>query len=264
MASDRDLHDLALDIAREAGALALRRRTEGVAIAATKSALADIVTEADREVEALVRDRLAAEAPRDGFLGEETGAEVGESGLTWVVDPIDGTVNYAYGMPQYAVSIAVVSGDPDPDRWEAVAAAVYAPAVDEMFHAVRQDGAYLDGARLRVAEVTDAGGLIATGFGYDPSTHAGDLAAVGRVLPLARDLRRAGAASLDLSYVAAGRLDGYFERGLQPWDHAAGALIVREAGGRFGRGDADAAGRVLNVAATPDLYDRLFAAALQP
>lgn len=264
MASDRDLHDLALDIAREAGALALRRRTEGVAIAATKSALADIVTEADREVEALVRARLAAEAPRDGFLGEETGAEVGESGLTWVVDPIDGTVNYAYGMPQYAVSIAVVAGEPDPDRWEAVAAAVYAPAVDEMFHAVRHDGAYLDGARLRVAELTDAGGLIATGFGYDPSTHAGDLAAVGRVLPLARDLRRAGAASLDLSYVAAGRLDGYFERGLQPWDHAAGALIVREAGGRFGRGDADAAGRVLNVAAAPELYDRLFAAALQP
>ncbi|WP_236967463.1 inositol monophosphatase family protein [Microbacterium aurantiacum] len=264
MASDRDLHDLALDIAREAGALALRRRTEGVAIAATKSALADIVTEADREVEALVRARLAAEAPRDGFLGEETGAEGGESGLTWVVDPIDGTVNYAYGMPQYAVSIAVVAGEPDPDRWEAVAAAVYAPAVDEMFHAVRHDGAYLDGARLRVAELTDAGGLIATGFGYDPSTHVGDLAAVGRVLPLARDLRRAGAASLDLSYVAAGRLDGYFERGLQPWDHAAGALIVREAGGRFGRGDADAAGRVLNVAAAPELYDRLFAAALQP
>ena len=104
-----------MDIAREAGELARRRRTEGVAIAATKSAIADIVTEADREVEALIRARLAAERPGDGFLGEESGAERGQTDITWVVDPIDGTVNYAYGIPAYAVSIAAVRGVPEPD-----------------------------------------------------------------------------------------------------------------------------------------------------
>ena len=125
-----------MDIAREAGELARRRRTEGVAIAATKSAIADIVTHADREVEAHIRARLAVERPGDGFLGEESGAELGETDITWVVDPIDGTVNYAYGIPAYAVSIAAVRGVPEPDRWEAVAGAVFSPATDELFHAV--------------------------------------------------------------------------------------------------------------------------------
>ena len=235
MALENDLHALAVEIAREAGALAIRRRAEGVAIAATKSAAADIVTEADREVEALIRARLAAARPHDGFLGEETGAERGTSGITWVVDPIDGTVNYAYGIPVWAVSIAAVSGDPDPRLWTAEAAAVYAPATDELFHAVRGGGAWLGDERLAVnAERGVAGALLATGFGYDPATHAGDLARVARVMPLARDLRRIGAASLDLAYVAAGRLDGYFERGLNPWDHAAGALLMTEAGGAVG------------------------------
>ena len=109
-----ELLQLAEQIAREAGELARRRRDEGVRIAATKSALADIVTEADREVEALIRARLTAARPADGFLGEESGAERGESDVTWVVDPIDGTVNYAYGIPHYAVSIAAVTGEPDP------------------------------------------------------------------------------------------------------------------------------------------------------
>lgn len=252
---------LALDIAREAGALARRRRTEGVAIAASKSVLADIVTEADREVERLIRDRLAAERPGDGFLGEESGAERGTSEVTWVVDPIDGTVNYAYGIPHYAVSIAAVAGEPEPAAWRALAGVVYNPVTDEAFRATAGEGAWLGEQRLRVATPTAAGALLATGFGYDPATHAGDLERVRRVMPLARDLRRAGAASLDLAFVAAGRLDGYFERGLHPWDHAAGALLVVEAGGRVGGGPGGVPGRDLTIASAPELFDALAAAA---
>lgn len=257
------LHDLAVDIAREAGELARRRRTEGVAIAATKSALADIVTEADREVEQLIRDRLRRERPGEGFLGEESGAEPishgGDSDVTWVIDPIDGTVNYAYGIPSYAVSVAAVAGGSDPEHWDALAGAVFNPASGELFHATRDEGAWLHDDRLTVtAEPAAAGALLATGFGYDPSTHASDLARVGRAMTIARDIRRIGAASLDLAFVAAGRLDGYFERGLQPWDFAAGALLVTEAGGRFARVEMpDAAARPLTVAAGPGVFERL-------
>ncbi|MCC2031271.1 inositol monophosphatase family protein [Microbacterium allomyrinae] len=263
MTDTATLEALAIDIARDAGALARLRRDAGVAIAATKSALADIVTEADREVEALIRTRLAEARPEDGFLGEETGAERGTSGITWVVDPIDGTVNYAYGNPSYAVSIAAVRGEPAPETWEALAGAVFSPVSGELFHAALGGGAWLADRRLAVnPEVGPAGALIGTGFGYDPSTHAGDLAVVARVMPMARDLRRAGAASLDFAYVAAGRLDGYFERGLQPWDHAAGALLVTEAGGRIGRSQPDRSPRApLFVAASPAIFSPLAEAA---
>ncbi|MHC2999737.1 inositol monophosphatase family protein [Microbacterium sp. HJ5] len=265
MALGTQLAELAIDIAREAGELARRRRSEGVEIAATKSALADIVTEADREVEDLIRSRLSVERPDDGFLGEESGAERGTGDVTWVVDPIDGTVNYAYGIPSYAVSIAAVIGEPTPAEWEAVAAVVFNPASGELYRATRGEGAWLgENTRLVVnSETSPAGALLATGFGYDPATHAGDLARVARVMPLARDLRRAGAASLDLAFVAAGRLDGYFERGLQPWDHAAGALLVTEAGGIVGgAGEGGTASSTLTVASGAPLFDRLLEAAL--
>jgi myo-inositol-1(or 4)-monophosphatase len=254
--SDVDLGALAADIAREAGDLAQRRRSEGVSLAATKSTLADIVTEADREVERLIRDRLHAERPDDGFLGEETGADRGTSGITWVVDPIDGTVNYAYGIAAYSVSIAVVEGEPDPERWQGVAAAVNAPALGELFTAVRGEGAWLDGTRLAVTSETPAGALLGTGFGYDPATHDGDLAMVRRVMTIARDLRRMGSAAIDLSYVAAGRLDGFFERGLNPWDFAAGAILVQEAGGSVKRLELDSV-RPMLIAGGASVYDRL-------
>lgn len=253
-----ELKSLASEIAREAGELAQRRRTEGVAIAATKSALADIVTDADREVEALIRRRLAAARPDDGFLGEESGAERGSSDITWVVDPIDGTVNYAFGIPAYSVSIAAVAGEPTPGLWEAVAAAVYSPSADELFHAARGEGAWLGDQRLAVnADLSPAGALIATGFGYRPETHAGDIARLSRVMPLARDIRRIGSAALDFAFVAAGRLDAYFERGLAPWDHAAGALLVTEAGGLVEGLPADEHGRALFVAAAPLLCEKI-------
>lgn len=260
MRLEEQLHDLAVSIAREAGGLARRRRLEGVEVAATKSSLADIVTAADREVEELIRARLAAARPGDGFLGEESGADRGSTGITWVVDPIDGTVNYAYGIPAYAVSIAAVSGEPDPAAWTALASAVFSPAVDELFHAQRGGGAWLADAEITVnAEPSAAGALLATGFGYDPATHAGDLARLAAVMPIARDIRRIGAASLDLASVAAGRLDGYFERGLHPWDHAAGALLVEEAGGRIGGRLGRRPSREMTIAAGPVLFDTLTA-----
>lgn len=258
MTLELELCELATEIAREAGELARTRRSEGVRLAATKSTLADIVTEADREVEALIRDRLRDARSDDGFLGEETGAEPGVSGITWVVDPIDGTVNYAYGIPAYNVSIAAVRGEPDPESWEAIAAAIDAPALGETFTAARGHGAWSGGTRLEVTEETPAGALLGTGFGYDPATHDGDLASVRRVMPMARDLRRMGAAALDLAYVAAGRLDGYFERGLRPWDHAAGALLIEEAGGVVSRIDIDSP-RPMLIAGGRDVHSRLVA-----
>lgn len=258
MSLETDLLALAVDIACEAGELAHRRRGEGVAIAATKSALADIVTEADREVEAMIRARLAAERPGDGFLGEESGGGDGDSGVTWVVDPIDGTVNYAYGIPSYAVSIAAVSGSVDPQEWQALAGAVLNPASGELFTAALGGGARLGQRQLAVnAELSPAGALLATGFGYDPATHAPALERLATVMPLARDIRRIGAASLDLAFVAAGRLDAYFERGLQPWDHAAGALLVTEAGGRVGGLAGRRADREMTIAAAPETFARI-------
>lgn len=259
MSLAEELRALAEDVARDAGALARRRRTEGVAFAATKSTLADIVTDADREVEELIQERLRAARPEDGFYGEESGAQEGRSGVTWVVDPIDGTVNYATGIRSYCVSIAAVTGPVHPDSWQVVAGVVYAPEFDELFAAARGGGAWYDGRRMQVTTQAPAGALLGTGFGYDPSTHQGDLATVAAVMPLARDLRRMGAAALDLAYVADGRLDGFFERGLQPWDYAAASLLVTEAGGRFTQVERESPRR-MTIAAGPDLHDVLLAA----
>jgi myo-inositol-1(or 4)-monophosphatase len=256
----RDLHELAIEIAREAGELAARRRREGVAIAATKSGIADIVTEADREVEALIRARLSEARPGDGFLGEESGASDAESAITWVVDPIDGTVNYAYGIPQWAVSIAAVSGSADPATWTGEAGVVINPPIGELFHAYRDGGAWLGDDRIAVnPDAGPAGAMLATGFGYDPATHAPALALMGRVMPIARDIRRIGSAALDLAYVAAGRIDGFYERGLNPWDHAAGVILVTEAGGRVGGAPGGRPGRDMTIACGPGLFDRLSA-----
>lgn len=263
------LRALASDIAREAGTLARQRRAEGVRVAATKSSLADIVTEADREVEDLIRARLRDARPGDGFLGEESGADASTTGLTWVVDPIDGTVNYAYGFGQYAVSIAAVEGADvglagTRGSGETLAGAVYAPALGELFHAARGGGAVLEGAHgtipLRVNDEAPAAGLLAgTGFGYDPARRTDDLARLERVMPLLRDIRRMGSAALDLAAVAAGRLDAYFEAGLWAWDHAAGALLVHEAGGVVRGPHGGRESRALTLAAHPEVIAPLAA-----
>ncbi|MFC5502594.1 inositol monophosphatase family protein [Lysinimonas soli] len=253
-----ELLDLARAIALEAGELAALRRREGVEVAATKSTIVDVVTEADREVERLIRERILAARPDDAILGEEGGSAAGTSGLTWVVDPIDGTVNYLYGIPHYGISIAVVEGDPDPLTWNAVAAAVLNPAIGELFTATAGGGAFLGDQAIRVADSVPLElALISTGFAYAAETRERQGEVVTRLLPLVRDIRRQGTASLDLGFVACGRSNAYFERTLSPWDHAAGALIAREAGAVVkGLGDA-APSRDFILAAAPELAARL-------
>ena len=253
-----ELLDLARDIAVEAGTLARTLRSEGVEVADTKSTLTDIVTFADRQTEQLIRDRLAAARPGDGFLGEESGAERGTSGLTWVVDPIDGTVNYAYGLPFYAVSIAVVEGEPDPLTWRALAGCVINPVSGELFTAAEGEGAHLDGRPIRVADsVEPSQALLATGFSYTPERRTAQAQALSSYIASVRDIRRIGVAALDLCYVGAGRLNAYAESGLNPWDQAAGVLIAREAGARVTGWDGGEPNREFVLAAEPRLAEAL-------
>ena len=253
-----ELLEIARTIALEAGSLAAKRKAEGVEVVDRKSSSVDIVTAADRETEALIRSRLAELRPDDGFFGEESSAEAGTSGLTWIVDPIDGTVNFLYGIPHYAVSIAVVEGDPDPLSWRALAGCVVNPAIGEVYTASAGGGAYLGDRRLEApASVDLSQALIATGFAYSAEERARQGAVIAALLPKVRDIRRMGTASLDLCAVATGRANAYYERTLSPWDHAAGALIAREAGAIVkGLGDA-APSRDFILAAAPGLAEVL-------
>lgn len=253
-----ELLNLARTIGWEAGELVRARREAGVEVAATKTAPEDIVTAADRESEDLIRGRLADARPGDGFFGEESEATASGTGLTWVVDPIDGTVNYLYGIPEYAVSIAVVEGDPDPSTWRALAAAVVNPVSGELYTASAGGGAYLGSSRLRVATGTRLPlALVGTGFSYDSRRRGLQAEAVSMLIPRVRDIRRIGAASLDLCNVASGRLDAYYEKGLKPWDHAGGALVAAEAGATVAGLHGAPAGRALIIAAEPGLFAQL-------
>ncbi|MDY1004834.1 inositol monophosphatase family protein [Curtobacterium sp. CFBP9011] len=230
-AAPEALADLAEAIAREAAALAVQRRAEGVEVADRKSSIADVVTAADREVEALIRRRISEARPDDAFLGEESGTATGTSGLTWVVDPIDGTVNYLYGSPAYAVSIGVVRGVPDPAMWEPVAGVVIAPATGQVYRAVAGGVAALDGRPLTVAAPESlAETLVATGFGYTAERRWEQAAVLAGLITEVRDVRRAGAAALDCCAVATGTVDAYYERGINPWDMAAGSIVAAAAG----------------------------------
>jgi myo-inositol-1(or 4)-monophosphatase len=249
-----ELLTIARDTALAAGALALQRRREGVEVADTKSTPIDIVTRADRETEQLIRGLIAEARPNDGFLGEESGADSGTSGLTWVVDPIDGSVNYLYGFPAWAVSIAVVEGDPEPETWKALAGAVVNPPTAELFTAAAGLGAWQGDQLIHVNEgVALDRALVGTGFGYSIPEREPQIALVGEILRRARDVRRMGAAALDLCSVANGRLDAYYERGLKHWDMAAGALIAQEAGALVTGINGAAGGNDYLVAANPAL-----------
>jgi myo-inositol-1(or 4)-monophosphatase len=224
----------------------------------------DVVTALDRESERLIRASIEAARPQDGILGEEYGHRPGTSGLTWVVDPIDGTVNFLYGIPAYSVSIAVVAGDPyDPAGWSVVAGCVHAPAQGRSYWAAQGRGAwradeYDDARPLAVrGDVALDQALVGTGFGYRPERRARQGEVVAVLVPRVRDIRRAGCASLDLCAVAAGELDGYYERGLQPWDLAAGALVVTEAGGIVRGLAGRAAGERMTLAGPPGVVDAL-------
>lgn len=195
--------------------------------ATRKSSRTDLATDADRASEALVRSAILAERPNDAILGEEEGETSGGSGLTWIVDPLDGTTNFVYGFPAWAVSIAVADED------GVVAGVVVDPLRGETFEATRGGGAFMNGERLAVADPPGlAEALVGTGFAYSADRRRLQAALLPEVLPAVRDIRRAGAAALDLCWVAAGRLDAYYEAGLNPWDLAAGLLVATEAGAR--------------------------------
>jgi myo-inositol-1(or 4)-monophosphatase len=254
-----ELVTLAERVARSAGDLVREGRPDRVDVTATKSSPTDVVTAMDTASEALLRREIRAAQPDDGILGEEAGLVPGGSGLTWVVDPIDGTVNYLYGIPMYAISVAVVTGDPlDPAGHEVLAGCVHHPVSGETWTATKGGGAYLGSKRLRVATgVPLDRALVGTGFGYDVERrrHAARVAA--EVLPRVRDIRRIGSAALDLAALASGRLDAYYERGLGPWDLAAGGLVAREAGATVGGLDGHPAGTDLVIAAEAGLFAQL-------
>jgi myo-inositol-1(or 4)-monophosphatase len=208
-----------------------------------------MVSDADRLAEEAIAELIRRERPDDGLIGEEGAAAGGSSGRRWVVDPLDGTTNYLYGFPVWAVSVALE------DAGGALAGVVLDPARDELFAAARGEGATLNGRLMAVREGTPLEhSLIATGFAYEAPRRAEQARVLEHVLPRVRDVRRSGAAALDLAWVAAGRLDGYYERGLKPWDWAAGRLLIVEAGG----GVVDLPGLPVGLAAAaPPLLDEL-------
>jgi len=226
-----ELAGIALDVARQAAELVRARRANEVRVADTKTSSTDVVTEADRASERLIRSLIAERRPDDAVLGEEAGAQTGTSGVRWVVDPIDGTVNFLYGIRQYAVSIAAEQDG------RTVAGVVVNVADGTEFAAHRNgDGravATRDGAPISVngpAPLQQR--LVATGFSYDPAVRQRQAASWGRLLPRVRDLRRMGSAALDICMVAEGGVDAYVEEGVHPWDYAAAALVAEAAGAR--------------------------------
>jgi myo-inositol-1(or 4)-monophosphatase len=254
-AAAKDLLDLAVEVARQAGALLVERRPPGELEFGTKSSPTDVVTIMDTAAERLIVDALLSARPDDAVLGEEgvASSQAGGSGVRWVIDPIDGTVNYLYRLPPYAVSIAAeVHGS-------VVAGVVHSPGLGETFTAVRGGGAFLDDVPLRVSPTPPPPerALVATGFGYDAQRRAKQAKVMAALLPRVRDVRRLGAASIDLCYVAAGRYDAYYERGLNPWDLAAGGLVAAEAGAIVGGLSGRSAGPDLVLAAPPGLFEQL-------
>ncbi|MDO5676472.1 MAG: inositol monophosphatase family protein [Propionibacteriaceae bacterium] len=230
------LEALAAQAAVACGRFIVDDRPPSVEVAGTKSSPTDVVTEMDRAGETLIHSLIRAARPHDGILGEEGSDVVGDSGITWVVDPIDGTVNYLYDIPAYAVSVAAVVGSPTtPGSWRPLAGAVYNPVLDELYLASRGRGATLESGgarrRLEIQDVPASQALIATGFNYDASTRQWQGGLLAEILPHVRDVRRLGSAALDLCHVASGRVNASYESRLNSWDIAAGWLVVEEAGG---------------------------------
>ena len=231
------LRELACELATAGGSMAAEGWRRDIAIgttrrsmtAATKSSDTDVVTRHDRAAEAAIVERLVAMRPDDAIIGEEGTQHDGTSGLSWFLDPIDGTTNFLYGLPLWSTSVGVVDGD------GTVAGAVFVPVTGELFAAERGAGATRNGEPIRASgEVDPALALVATGFGYVPSRRAQQARRLTTLIPAIRDIRRGGSAAVDLCYTAAGLVDAYYEDGLNSWDVVAGELIAREAGCRTG------------------------------
>jgi myo-inositol-1(or 4)-monophosphatase len=247
-----ELLALALEVAREAGARLLERGLRGDLTWSTKSTPTDVVTEADTAAELLIRERLEAARPDDAIVGEEGADHAGTSTIRWVVDPLDGTVNYLYALPGWAVSIAAeVAGS-------SVVGVVHVPTYGETFWAVHGGGAFRDGQPIQASACASIDAtLLGTGFGYDARRRAVQAAWVAALLPQVRDIRRYGSASVDLCSVACGRLDAYAEQGLKPWDRAAGGLIAAEAGALVTGLRGAPASELMTLAAPPALWSQL-------
>jgi myo-inositol-1(or 4)-monophosphatase len=249
-----ELLAIAVRIARDAAETARRMRAEAITDVQTKSTATDVVTAADTAVERQVVAALQAERPGDGVLGEEYGdsAAPDPGAVRWILDPIDGTVNYLYGLPQYAVSLAAeVNG-------VVVAGVVRNAATGEEWTATLGGGAWRDGRRMAGSTATTLDqALVATGFAYDPARRAHQGAVLAGLITQVRDIRRCGSAALDLCMAAEGALDAFFEKGLNPWDHAAGGLVAAEAGLQVAGLGGAAAGRDMLIAAPPALFGPL-------
>jgi myo-inositol-1(or 4)-monophosphatase len=252
-----ELLELAASAAEEAAELLLSRHGQ-VRVVETKSSPTDVVTEMDGAAEELIRRRILEARPGDAILGEEGGQTGADTRVRWIVDPLDGTVNYLYGLPEWAVSIAAeVSGT-------VVAGVVCAPLQRNTYQATIGGGAWLHSgwrsAPVRLSCTTGvdlADALVATGFSYTAEQRATQGAVVAQLLPRVRDIRRAGAAAIDLCSLAAGRVDAYYEGGVHYWDIAAGSLIAREAGARVGGLYGSDAGPDLTLGASPALFGPL-------
>jgi len=242
VSGQQELLEVAVKAARLAGGLLRDRARDGAERRiSSKSTPTDLVSGADLAAERAIRELLGELRPEDAFVGEEGGSESGSSGLSWIVDPLDGTVNYLFGIPQWSVSVAVSDGA------RTLAGAVYDPGREELFVATADGAALLldaSGEKRLYGRDADpgAGGeaeggpaklataMVATGLAYDADVRAAQALVLARVLPRVRDIRRFGSAALDLTWTAAGRYDAYFERTVKPWDIAAGALVCERAG----------------------------------
>lgn len=252
MKKDGLLLKLATEIATEAGDLLLERFGSGATGVETKSTPTDVVTDADRDSEALVLARIEEARPDDGIVTEEGAERPSASGVTWIVDPLDGTVNYIFGIPVWGVSIAVHDGAGP------LIGVVNDPNRGEIFAARRGEGSTLNGNPIHVSDKSDLSmALIGTGFAYDSQSREQQAARLPHLLPLVRDIRRAGSAAIDLAWLACGRLDGFFEAPMMLWDKAAGELLITEAGGIVTPLDAPVGDDTGVIASGPHLHDKL-------
>lgn len=253
-----ELLEIAEEAARAAGELLLERFHKKAKGVDSKSTPTDLVSDADRDSESLLIDLILKARPGDGILSEEGGREGSESGITWVIDPLDGTVNFLFGIPWWCVSVAAEDED------GGLVGVVHDPVRGETFTGARGNGASANGEAIHVTGRTELDrALIGTGFAYDARARAVQAEIVSRVLPRARDIRRAGSAALDLASLACGRLDGFYEAPMERWDKAAGVLIVQEAGGTVSELEAPYGLSPGVIAGNPTLHDHLRALVLE-
>ena len=245
-----ELLKLAESVAKDAGSLLMNR--PDTFTLTEKSSVIDFATQMDQQAEKMIVEKLLAARPDDGIVAEEGASSSSKSGITWVIDPIDGTVNYLYGLPGWSISVAAK------DKDGLVVGVVYAPTINGLWSAIRSQGATYNGKKIKCNDpVALDKALIATGFAYDLKVRVGQAQTIANLLPKVRDVRRIGSAAVDLCYVAMGAVDAFFESALNEWDVAAGGLIATEAGAKISGKGGGAPDRELTVCAGPALHAAL-------